>query len=114
MMNNFAAVNALNSMIPISRFNKGEAGKIFEEVRQNGFRVVVKNNTPECVLISPKEYEDLFEKLEELEDFYLLAEAEERIKAGGRTYTQEEVMKEFGITEEDLKDVEVEIEGIDY
>ena len=47
---------ALRSTVPISLFNRGLAGKVFEEVRQQGAKVVMKNNAPECVLLSPEEY----------------------------------------------------------
>ena len=33
----------MESVVPISRFNKGEAGKIFEEVAKSGTKIVVKN-----------------------------------------------------------------------
>ena len=35
---------ALRSTVPISLFNRGLAGKVFEEVRQQGAKVVMKNN----------------------------------------------------------------------
>ena len=40
----------MNMFVPISRFNKGEAGKIFKEVAEKGMKIVLKNNEPECVL----------------------------------------------------------------
>lgn len=49
----------LKAFIPITRFNKGEAGKIIEEVKADGIRVIVKNNIPECVMISVEEYNAL-------------------------------------------------------
>jgi len=75
-MNAFKAVNIIDSIVPISRFNKGEANKIFKEVKTKGIRIVVKNNTPECVLISPKEYQEMVEKYE---DALLLIEANNRL-----------------------------------
>ncbi len=48
--------SAITDTISISLFNMGLAGKIFEEVKQAGAKVVMKNNTAECVLISPEEY----------------------------------------------------------
>ena len=109
-MHALKTVNLLNSIIPISRFNKGEASKIFNEVNKSGAKIVVKNNVPECVLLSPKEYEFL---LEELEDAQLLAEAETRETdpRNKKTYSMEDIMKENGITEEDIAncdDVELE------
>ncbi len=43
----------MDSLVPVSRFNRGEAGKIFEEVSKYGTKIVLKNNTPACVLVSP-------------------------------------------------------------
>lgn len=37
-------VPALRNTIPISLFNKGMAGKIFKSVKENGSKVVMKNN----------------------------------------------------------------------
>ncbi|MBW9158004.1 type II toxin-antitoxin system Phd/YefM family antitoxin [Clostridium sp. FP2] len=55
----------IKPIVPISRFNKGEAGKIFDEVKSGGFKIVVKNNVPTCVLITPEKYQELMEKVEE-------------------------------------------------
>ena len=48
--------SAITNTIPISNFNRGVAGKIFADVRTSGAKVVIKNNMPECVLLSPEEY----------------------------------------------------------
>lgn len=52
------------------------------------------------------------EELEELEDMQLLRLAEDRIKNNsGKLYTQEEIMEQLGITDEELDSMEdVEIE----
>ena len=65
-----SVVSAIQNTVPISSFNKGIAGKIFREVRATGAKVVIKNNVPECVLISPEEYVQL---MDELSDARLLA-----------------------------------------
>ena len=54
-------VNAIKNTVPITQFNRGLAGKIFEDVKKQGAKVVMKNNTPECVLMSPEEYLSLME-----------------------------------------------------
>jgi len=98
----------MRSMVPVSRFNKGEAAKIFDEVTQTGIKIAVKNNKPTCVLLSPQRYEEL---LEEIEDLHLMIETEKRLDKGGRTYTEQEIMNRHGITEADLdgwEDVEIE------
>lgn len=55
------ALKMINAMVPITRFNKGEAGKIIEEVKRDGIRVIVKNNVPECIMITVEEYNALNE-----------------------------------------------------
>ena len=53
------ASKMLKSFVPISRLNKGEAGKIIEEVKRDGIRVIVKNNAPECVMLKVEDYDKL-------------------------------------------------------
>ena len=49
----------------------------------------------------------LEEYLEDQEDYYAAVEAQKRLDAGlEKTYTLEEAMKMWGITEDDLKDVD--------
>ena len=42
MYDTMTATKMLNAFVPISRFNKGEAGKIIEEVKRDGIKVIVK------------------------------------------------------------------------
>ncbi|WP_312648921.1 type II toxin-antitoxin system Phd/YefM family antitoxin [Aminipila sp.] len=101
--------DVMNTLVPITRFNKGEANKIFEEVKEEGVKLVIKNNSPSCVLINPEKYEAM---VEALEDYALYFEAEERMKNVSKDglLSEEQVMDELGITEADLDGVEVEIE----
>lgn len=101
--------NIMNAMVPITRFNKGEASKIFNEVEADGTKIVVKNNRPACVLVSPDQYEALMETLSE---YMLLAETEKRISNNNdrENISHEEVKKKLGITDEDLASIDVEIE----
>ncbi len=62
-MNNI--LHAINNMVPFSQFNKGMAGKIFNDVKQAGVKIVVKNNAPECILMSPAFYAALVDMLNE-------------------------------------------------
>lgn len=98
-MNAFKAVNIIDSIVPISRFNKGEANKIFKEVKTKGIRIVVKNNTPECVLISPKEYQEMVEKYE---DALLLIEANNRLSQQVNFISHNDILKDLDINENDL------------
>lgn len=81
-----AQLNAINTLklitaiIPITRFNKGEAGKIIDEVKQNGPRIIIKNNVPECVLISLEDYNSLTEAANRTATLNVSKEAEEKRK----------------------------------
>lgn len=99
----------MESMVPISRFNKGEAGKIFEEVTKTGTKIVVKNNKPACVLIDPQKYTELMEMVE---DFHLFVEVEKRLKLStpSNFISHENLVKKLGIDRAELDDVDVEIE----
>ena len=66
---------AIENTVSISLFNKGLAGRIFEDVKRYGAKVVMKNNSAECVLMSPEEYVRL---MDEVNDARLLAEASAR------------------------------------
>lgn len=109
MMSEMSVVSVMKAIVPITRFNKGEANRIFDEVESGGTKIVMKNNTPACVLMSPKRYEALMEMLA---DYIALEEAEERMKHYNpqETVSHEELLESFDITEEDLADVHVEIE----
>lgn len=99
----------VNRIVPISRFNKGGASKIFEEVNRTGVKIVLKNDIPACVLLTPERYDEM---LGVIEDFELFFEAERRMKNAETTgfVSDEEMMQHFGITETDLENVEVDID----
>lgn len=101
--------NIMDSIVPITRFNRGEASKIFEEVSEYGFKVVLKNNAPACVLVQPDRYEAM---VEALEDYALFFEAEKRIKNADKEgfISYEDVLADLGISESDVDDAEVEID----
>ena len=105
-----SVISAIKNTVPISLFNRGQAGKIFEEVRKSGAKVVMKNNVAECVLLSPEEYVRL---MDEVNDAKLEAIAAERLaRYDHKTLVPwDEMMKKFGVTQEDLdamEDVEIE------
>ena len=106
-MNAFNTVNILESIIPISQFNKGQANKIFSDVKKHGTRIVVKNNIPECILISPQNYQKM---LEEYEDAILAVEAQKRETQEVDYISQEEIFTKYNISEKDLDDIEVNLE----
>ena len=104
------AANLLHSLVPISQFNKGQAAKIFDRLHTERELIVLKNNQPSAVILSPEEYTRLTE-IEE--DYFLLLEANQRIESEGskRTVSFDSVMRNLGISEDELVDTEdVDIE----
>lgn len=107
-MSEISVMGIMNSIVPITRFNKGEANRIFEEVESSGTKIVMKNNRPACILMSPEKYEALMEMLS---DNILQEEAERRMAHFDpeEVMSHAEVMESLGITEADLENVEAEI-----
>ena len=100
----------LQSLVPISQFNKGQAAKIFDRLHSERELIVLKNNQPSAIILSPEEYIRLTE-IEE--DYFLLLEANKRIEENGdnKTISMDSVMNNLGISQEELMDVEdVDIE----
>ena len=108
-MNELSVMGVMKSIVPISRFNRGEANRIFDEVESGGTKIVMKNNRPACILMSPNQYESLMEMLS---DYIMQEEAETRMAHYNpeETMSQEDMIRELGLTRADLDDVEVEIE----
>jgi PHD/YefM family antitoxin component YafN of YafNO toxin-antitoxin module len=94
-------MSAIKKTVFISVFNRGLAGKIFEEVKRTGAKVVMKNNTAECVLLSPDEYVQL---MDEVNDARLLTIATERMSHfnSSTIISSEEMDQRLGITDNDL------------
>ena len=104
------ATNLLQSLVPISQFNKGQAAKIFDRLHSERELIVLKNNQPSAIILSPEEYTRLTE-IEE--DYFLLLEANKRMEDNGnnKTLSFESVMSHLGISEDELLDTEdVDIE----
>lgn len=104
------AADFLQSLIPISQFNKGQAAKIFDRLRSEKELIVLKNNQPSAIILSPEEYKRLTE-IEE--DYFLLLEANKRMEENGdkKTVSFDSVMSNLGISEDELLDTEdVDIE----
>ena len=99
------AADFLQSMIPISQFNKGQAAKIFDRLRSERELIVLKNNQPSAIILSPEEYTRLTE-IEE--DYFLLLEANKRMEGNGnnKTLSFDSVMSNLGISEDELLNTE--------
>lgn len=100
----------LHALVPISQFSKGQAAQVFDRLRAEKQLIVLKNNSPAAVLLSPEEYE----RLAEMEENYrLLTLAQERLSGGNlqNAIPQEQVLRELGITQEEIdaaEDVDIE------
>lgn len=103
-------MNILQSLVPISQFNRGKATKIFDRLRTERELIVLKNNQPSAVILSPEEYARLTE-IEE--DYMLLLEAKSRLESNGQkaAVPWQTVLEGLGISEKELGEAEdVEIE----
>lgn len=99
------ATDFLQSLVPISQFNKGQAAKIFDRLHSEKELIVLKNNQPSAVILSLEEYTRLTE-IEE--DYFLLLEANRHIEENGdkKTVSLDSVMDHLGISKEELLDAE--------
>lgn len=99
------ATDFLQSLVPISQFNKGQVAKIFDRLHSEKELIVLKNNQPSAVILSLEEYTRLTE-IEE--DYFLLLEANRRIEENGdkKTVSLDSVMDHLGISKEELLDAE--------
>lgn len=102
--------SVMDRLVPISLFNKGQATKIFNRLRETKELFVLKNNQPSAVILSPEEYT----RLTDIEENYmLLLQATSRLEANGNKsgIPMESVMEELGISEDELEGLEdIEIE----
>ena len=99
------ATELMQSLVPISQFNKGQASKIFDRLHSERELIVLKNNQPSAIILSPEEYARLTE-IEE--DYLLLLEANKRMEDNGdnKTIPFDTVMGHLGISEDELLDTE--------
>ena len=51
--------NILNNLVSITMFNQGQASKNFSRLHDEKQIVVLKNNVPTAILLSPDEYDRL-------------------------------------------------------
>lgn len=105
-----SVVSAVRDTVPISQFNRGLAGQIFNDVKTNGPKVVMKNNAAEVVLLPPDEYVQI---MDDLNDYLLLTMAVERMSSydPSALVSEEDVDRRLGITQEELDSIgEVEFE----
>jgi putative prevent-host-death family protein len=100
--------DVLESLVPITQFNRGQASRIFDKLQTKNQLIVLKNNQPTAIILSLEE----FNRLNEIEEDYdLLLEANKRLESNSETFSMKEIMEDFGISEDDIinaEDVEIE------
>ena len=60
--------NLLNNLVSVTMFNQGQASKIFNRLQEDKQIVVLKNNVPTAILLSPDEYDRLLNLAEKGEN----------------------------------------------
>ena len=99
---------AINHMISVSDLGRGQASRVIQDVEKSKEQyIVVKNNKPQAVLISIEEYMSLMESKEELE---LLLVANDRMKTQKDSINFEQILDEFGLTENELDQIESDVD----
>ena len=99
----------IENTVSISMFNKGLAGKIFDEVKISGAKVVMKNNSAECVLLSPNEYVNLIDRLNTMRAVSVACERLANIKPS-HLLTEDDFFKQTAFTTE----FEIPPSGVDF
>ena len=109
------AADILQSLVPISQFNKGQAAKIFDRLHSENELIVLKNNQPTAVVVSINEYRDIQEKiskleklLDRIENIRLLKLAESRVDSPTSSF--EEFVKEEGFSMKELEKLSESVE----
>lgn len=104
------SAETLRSLVSISQFSKGQATQVFDRLKNEPQLVVLKNNVPAAILLSPDE----FSRLAEIEENYrrfCSRRSGWRINNLENARSEAELMKNLGISEADIdaaEDVEIE------
>ena len=95
----------LNRLVSITQFNRGQASRIFDRLQTERELIVLKNNQPSAIILSPEEYTRLSEIAE---NYTLMLEADERLARNGDkpAVPFDSVLKSFGISEKEIDDAE--------
>ena len=93
--------DVLDRLVPITQFNRGQASRIFDRLNRENQIIVLKNNQPAAIILSPEEYR----RLCEMEENYILLEETlgRLMDKNASTSTMEEVMEELNISKEELE-----------
>jgi len=109
MLANQTISDIFKNVISITDFNRGKGSKIIDEVKHSGYKVIMKNNKPEAVLITPQQFEEMLMMKDEIIEMQLAIKAYKRMAADNQTFiSHDNVMKELNIMESDLNDTEID------
>jgi len=81
MLKEISLSNALDSAVPITRFNRGEANKIFKELRKLSCMAVVKNSMPVSIMLTPERFKAMVDMIE-AQALLNVAESQVKYKSG--------------------------------
>lgn len=100
-----ATERILNKLIPITLFNRGKASQIFNRLQHEKELIVIKNNVPSAVILSPDEYERMVE-IEE--NYHLLIEAQSRMTPENMeaAISFDRVLTDLGLSSEAIENAE--------
>jgi PHD/YefM family antitoxin component YafN of YafNO toxin-antitoxin module len=92
------------NMVSITEFNKGHGSKIIEEVKRTGYKIILKNNHPEAVLITPQQFEVLLAASEQLADLATNLQALTRLASmdPNQVMTTAQVLRQLLISKSEL------------
>ena len=85
--------DAIKNSIPVSLFKFKPAEEIFSDVKKCGAKIVIKDDLPECILLSPAEYVKIMEELDYLRQEKLISD--DRLSS-------DTLLDELDLSDEDL------------
>lgn len=98
----------MSTTVSISDLTRAGAKKIFDNLKKDQSKIILKNNKPIAALVSTERYQELLEKEEDLQ---LMQLAMSRMNENTKYISSEQFYKDNGIDNEYLDDLpEVELE----
>lgn len=95
-------------VVSINELNQESTGMIFEELNNVGVIEFRKDTERLAMLVSPAKFDEM---IESLENYELLISALNRVtKVPRRTIHIDDIMRELGITQADLDNVDIDLD----
>ncbi len=70
----------MDRLIPITQFNRGQASKIIHSISGKDSVIILKNNTPTAVLMSPENYKTICDLADECQKILELDNIDEKTR----------------------------------